>query len=106
MITTITPDTTVYTLHQDAVGYTWQDGMLGDLSPTQYARECASESYDQSVDRVTEWLGGIIGEGYWLTEQDAEEARDGDYHYTIYAFTPREAHEMLMDAAKREAEDN
>jgi hypothetical protein len=74
--TTMTPETTIYTTVGTADGYTLLDGFLGDQNPLQYAQICVESDLDEDerAARLAEWMSSMIGDGFFLTETEAEAA--------------------------------
>ena len=101
----ITADTTIYTGHANAAGYTWLESIFGNQAPEEYARIVREngESDDRAISSLIEWLEGMIahGEGFYLRREEADEVYYGvGFHQEPYAFTPREAHEAMMAEAR------
>ncbi len=106
----INADTTIYTTHADFAGYTWLDGILGDQSPAVYARTCKGnhESDAEAVASLCGWLEEMIGQGFWLSEEDySKSLESGEYsnsmvHETLVTFTPASAHAEILELAEQE----
>jgi len=106
--TVITPDTTVYTLTQDAVGYTLEDSILGNQTPAEYAANC--NDLEQDIQSLCDWLQDLItpGGGFFLSAKDAQDFLDeenerGYDNSEVESFTPRSIHEYILELARKEA---
>lgn len=63
----INPDTEIYMTHQEGVsGSDWREALLGGESAELYADTTVEAELPQFCD----WIGGMIGNGYWLSAQD------------------------------------
>lgn len=99
----IAADTVIWTFTSSADGCSLLDAILGDRSASDYYLEARDS--DTAVAQLCDWLGGMIGEGFYLSEQDAIDAVN-DCRLTPESFTPEEIHDEIMKLGEAEAEDN
>lgn len=83
---TITITTPIFTTHADFAGYEWLDGILGNMPPREWVEtaEGNGESLTAQAEQVLDYVGSMIGEAFFLTEEDLDEAR-GDRLAGTYA---------------------
>lgn len=75
---TITISTPIFTSHADFAGYEWLSGILGNMSPREWVETAESngDTLTTQSEQLAGYIGGMIGEGFFLTEQELDEARE------------------------------
>jgi hypothetical protein len=109
----IGPETLVYTITADGVGYALEDSILGTQSAAEYAANCSGT--DRDVQGLCEWLEDAVASynGFFLSEQDAQDFLDDEEERgsrrnpseEIEWFTPKGVHEYILGLAKQEDAD-
>lgn len=102
---TITITTPIFTSHADFAGYEWIDGILGNMSPREWVEtaEANGDTLTTQAEQLADYIGGIIGEGFYLTEDDCNERGTSRVAHEIREFTCVEAIKEIYAQADRES---